>query len=380
MNNIIDSEADTRPIATERNNELYPSRIAWAPLLVFFVAIIGLWFKNIQTPSEAPKLLIALNLVLTTAPFLGIAYLFLRNFLMTGAPGVVLFGCGALLWSTSGLAPLGPYLAPSADAANIYVTIHNLLIWAAALNSLAGAALLHRGWPAIKKRKRALLAAYGLALAGAAFFAFAALQRWTPVFFVQDQGATPERQFVLGSTIFAILLTLSLLRREISLRSPFLDWFALALMLLAIGCIGIMLQTTVGGVLGWVSRSARYCGGAYMLVAAYVAFRDTKNAFVVLAPSDDRAPHRHSIAIVIVLIAAVVRLAFLQALEVRLEFITFYPAVMLAALYGGFRAGAVALSLRLRLRTISGSNPQGPFRLNCVWIGWRSLSFSPIVC
>ena len=345
MNDAFHSEADTAFIATDYKNKLRPPRLAWAPLPVFFVAVIGLWLKNTQTPGEAPELLIALNLILTTAPFAGIAYLFFRSFLITGVPGVALFGCGAILWSASGLAPLGAYLASAADAPNINVTIHNLLIWAASLTCLAGAALLHRGWPAIKMRTRALLAAYGLALAAAAFIAFAALKGLTPVFFVQGQGATLERQFVLGSTIFAILLTLSLLRKEINLRSPFLDWFSLALMLLAIGYAGLMPETTFAGVLGWVSCAAQYFGGLYMLIAAYAAFRDAKPAFVVLAPSRDRAPHRYSIAIVMVLIAAVVRLVFLEALGTRVAFVTFYPAVMLAAFYGGFRAGAVATAV-----------------------------------
>jgi hypothetical protein len=279
-----------RPIATEHKNWLRPARFAWALLPVFFVAILGLWLNKVETPGEARSLFIAFDLILGAVPWLGVAFLFLRSFLITGGPGVLSFGCGALLWSASGLAPLGPYLAPGADAPNINVTIHNLLIWAASLNCLAGTALVHRGWPAIKKRCLTLFAACGLALAGAAFIAFATLQGWTPVFFVQGQSATLERQLVLGSTIFAILLTLSLLRKGITLRSLFLDWFSLALMLLAIGCAGLMLQTAAGSVLGWVNRAAQYCGGGYMLIAAYVAFRDTKPAFVVLAPSRDRAP------------------------------------------------------------------------------------------
>ncbi len=189
------------------------------------------------------------------------------------------------------MAPLAPQnLAPGADAANINVTVHNLLIWAASLNSLAGAVLLHRGWPPIKMHRLALSAAFGLALAGAAFIAFAALRGWTSLFFAPGQGATIERQFVLGSTIFAIVLTILLLRKGMTLRSPFLDWFALAMKLLAIGYAGLMLETTFAGTLGWVSCAAQYSGGLYMLVAATVAFRDTKPAFVVLAPSEDGRP------------------------------------------------------------------------------------------
>jgi PAS domain S-box-containing protein len=384
MDDAFRAAANIQSVATKNSGKLHPFPLAWVPLPPLFVAIIALRLANIQTPSETPGLFIAINFIFTTVPFLGIAYLFLRSFLATGAPGVVLFSCGALLWSVSGFAPLATYLVPSAVADNIHVTIHNLLIWAAALNILAGAALLHRGWPPIKERKRALLAAYGLTLAGAAYFAFAALQGWTPVFFIQGQGATLERQFVLGSAIFAILLTLSLLRKGISLRSAFLDWFALALMLLAIGCFGIMLQTTAGGVLGWVACAARYCGGAYMLVAAYVAFRDSEPAFLVLKSSEEQAPHRYSVAITIVLIATFVRLAFLQALGTQAIFITFYPAVILAALYGGLRAGALATLLAALIPDYFWIEPGGSFiparagdwlalaifTVNCLLISW----------
>jgi PAS domain-containing protein len=46
-----------------------------------------------------------------------------------------------------------------------------------------------------------------------------------------------------------------------------------------------------------------------------------------------------------VLAAAALRLAFFQALGTRAVYVTFYPAVMLAALYGGLRAGLLATLL-----------------------------------
>ncbi len=51
---------------------------------------------------------------------------------------------------------------------------------------------------------------------------------------------------------------------------------------------------------------------------------------------------RYVVAILLVLAAIVLRLAFLQGLGMGYAFITFYPAVILAALYGGLRAGMLA--------------------------------------
>jgi PAS domain S-box-containing protein len=54
---------------------------------------------------------------------------------------------------------------------------------------------------------------------------------------------------------------------------------------------------------------------------------------------------RYGVAILVVLAGAAVRLAFLQALEMRVTYVTFYPAVILAALYGGLGPGLLATGL-----------------------------------
>ena len=56
-------------------------------------------------------------------------------------------------------------------------------------------------------------------------------------------------------------------------------------------------------------------------------------------------PEGYAAAIALVLAATALRLIFLQFLGMGFAFITFYPAVMLAALYGGFRAGVLATLL-----------------------------------
>jgi PAS domain S-box-containing protein len=57
------------------------------------------------------------------------------------------------------------------------------------------------------------------------------------------------------------------------------------------------------------------------------------------------ARYRYGVAIGLVFVAAAVRLAFLQVLGTRAAFVTFYPAVMLAGLFGGLRAGLLATVL-----------------------------------
>ena len=142
----------------EHADNSYRDRPIWRqwpfiPVPVLFVAIIGLWFVDRAVPHESPALLIILNLLLATLPALAIAALFARGFLASGAPGLLLFGCGAVFWSASGLSSLASALDPGLGFnANTTVTIHNVAVWAAALCYLAGAALLER-WRAASARR-----------------------------------------------------------------------------------------------------------------------------------------------------------------------------------------------------------------------------------
>ena len=57
--------------------------------------------------------------------------------------------------------------------------------------------------------------------------------------------------------------------------------------------------------------------------------------------------HRYGFAITVILLAAALRIWPLEGLENRLVWITFYPAVMAAALFGGFTAGIFATFLTI---------------------------------
>ena len=161
---------------------------------------------------------------------------------------MALFGCGALIWSVSGLFPLAASLAPGHSFnVNTFVTIHIVTVWVASLCYLAGAALLQQPHSALPHPGRALRGASALAVAVAVFIMFMALKNWTPVFIVQGKGGSAESQFVLGSAVFTILLTLSLLRGPRRRRTAFLDRFVLALFLFVIGYTGLMLQSGFGG-------------------------------------------------------------------------------------------------------------------------------------
>ncbi|MGZ6225830.1 MAG: PAS domain S-box protein [Syntrophales bacterium] len=95
----------------------------------------------------------------------------------------------------------------------------------------------------------------------------------------------------------------------------------------------------------WLSRTAQWLGGVYLLFAALAALHESQ---LPLLPSQEQsipAYYRDAVAVAMVLTAAAIRMAFLSAMGMRAPFVTFYPAVIFASIYGGLRAGLLATAL-----------------------------------
>ncbi|AJE04662.1 DUF4118 domain-containing protein [Geobacter pickeringii] len=73
--------------------------------------------------------------------------------------------------------------------------------------------------------------------------------------------------------------------------------------------------------------------------------------------------HRHLVAVVIVLAAVLVRMEFLPSLGLRAPYITFYPAVIVAALLGGLVSGLLATALSAMAVALLLLEPMGRFRV-----------------
>jgi PAS domain S-box-containing protein len=69
--------------------------------------------------------------------------------------------------------------------------------------------------------------------------------------------------------------------------------------------------------------------------------------------------YKDAIAIALVLVSAAFRLAFLSALGMQAPFVLFFPAVILAALYGGWRSGLIATALSALLADYFWIEPAG---------------------
>lgn len=323
--------------------------MAWLPIPLLLVAISLLWAVDSGIAYELPYLQIGLSFCLSTLVSLLIVYLIGRSFMTNGMPGLLLLGCGALFWGSAGfLASIATLIRDGYEHIdqNALVTIHNICAWISALCHLAGAAFSLRWRFALGTSYFWLAMSFAIAFVTVALVVWMVLSSWTPVFFIQGQGGTPVRQLVLGSAIAMFVFTAILLRAmNHSRASCFINWYSLALLLLAVGLFGVMIQSVHGSLLGWAGRGAQFLGGVYMLAAAFMSIRESGKHEIRLERPANNSLYHYGITVAIAVAATIVRLVFLQELEMRVAFVTFYPAVIAAASYGGMRAGLLAVVL-----------------------------------
>ena len=355
--------SNNQPQATPQTQSLladgWLNRLAWLPIPLLLAAMAILWAADLRVSYESPYLVMALSFVFFTLMSVLIAFLMGRSFVAWGTPGLLLLGCGIAIWGVA--SPVGVAAGPG--DANIQITIHNTCVWLSALCHLAGVILSFRSQWTLRARGLWLGASYVFALSAVGLIALAAIKGWLPVFFVQGQGGTPARQFVLGSAITLFALTAVLLwETNRPTLFSFVYWYALSLLLFAVGLFGVMIQSVAGSPLGWTGRVAQFLSGVYMLMAALASRRELGARGIAMGQMRIGVPYRFGVAIVLVIAAAAVRLVFLRTLETHSTFfVTFYPAVVLAAFYGGLQAGFLATVLSALLTNYFWMEPVGPF-------------------
>jgi PAS domain-containing protein len=142
---------------------------------------------------------------------------------------------------------------------------------------------------------------------------------------------------------------------------PFTSWYALALLLLAVGLFGVMIQLSLGCVVNWLGRTAQWLGGVYLLIAALASLRQSKLPLIPAENKSHPAYYRDVVAVTVVIAATTIRLTFLSAMGRQAPYLIFFPAVMFAAIYGGWRAGLVAIALSAILANYFWVGPVGLF-------------------
>jgi len=280
-----------RPAIEEHGTQLArgSGRLAWLPIPFLLGAIVALRVASLPGSYDSVFLVITLNLLFSTLASFFVAYLVARSFLVRGTPGLLLLGCGVVLWGPA--AVLGTVV--SRGDANTAIAIHNSCVWLSALCHTAGVFSSLRPRRTLFPVSLWLLLGYTAAAGAVALIAWAVLAGWMPPFFIQGRGGTLLRQVVLGSAVGMFSVTaLMLSTMGFKPLSRFAYWYALALALIAVGMMGVMLQSSRGSILGWVGRSAQFLGGLYMLIAAVASVRESHawgiSLETALSQSEDR--------------------------------------------------------------------------------------------
>gem|GEM_PF-7023632 len=225
---------------------------------------------------EGPFLLPILNFLFLGLISFGVSWLAAKSYLKSGSLSVIMLGSGALAFGIIGISAGWFIYLP--DGVNIAVTIFNCgALLYGILNFLSSIAHIGEFPPKAdpKSRMRDLGVGYCAVIVVIGAITSASLAGWTPVFFVQSLGPTLIRQFVIGAAIMLLLISGAyLLSIHHKSKSDFSFWYALGLVLIAEGLLGVSLARSVGGIIGWTGRLAQYAGGIFLLMAVLSSLRE----------------------------------------------------------------------------------------------------------
>ncbi len=287
-----DNQRHPPTFQSERPPVSWPERFAWL-LVPFFCLVIGvLAFLPLETTWNPPHLLPALNILFLTCVSFLISILAAKGYLAGQSKAVLFLGCGTLalgLASALAAAPLAE-LTP-----NTTITLYNTGACLASICHLASAVWIFSTAESKPRSGESLLVSFYLAvIAIIGILVVAAHKDWLPTFFIDGQGATFWDLLILWTTAGLFLLSAILLRISHDGNSvDFHRWYGLGLSLIAVGLVGVSIQTRFGSPLNWVGRSAQYLGGVYMLIAVITSARRTGSWTVPLKQALQESEERY---------------------------------------------------------------------------------------
>lgn len=235
------------------------------PVALLVALLVPALLLQPTTSFESPLLLTTLNLVFLTVVPLIAAGLAVVAYRRTGVGAILAIGAAMLATGLGGGVIPGALLFVSP---NETVTLHNTTVLVAGACHLLAALGAILGISLGSGRTGHVVLVYatiGLVIGAWIVLVVAGM---TPLFWGED-GPTGTRQIVLRAAfVLSMLAAFAWWQTAVRDRGiRFLHWYVPGLVLFAIGLAGILGQTVVGGVVGWIGRSAQYLGAVYMLVA-----------------------------------------------------------------------------------------------------------------
>jgi PAS domain S-box-containing protein len=252
-------------------------RPAWLFFVLAIAAIVVFHWLGIETSFEPPFLLFALNALFIGVPSFVIAVTTVRCFLQAGVWPVLWLGVGAV---TFGLGTIVSGLLITQSTVNTSITTGNLLFFVGAILHLVGAFFAQFNVPSLNNYRRRLIAVlqvYLFILALVILVNVVSIYGLFQPFFIQGQGGTIIRQFVLSLTaLFFLLSGMFIFLKYRQTKSDFFYWYSLGLLLISLGMAGVLMLTVTGTPLNWAARTSLMAGGLYLLMASVVTFREAR--------------------------------------------------------------------------------------------------------
>ena len=253
--------------------------------IVVVIAALGIIFigLDIEDIGEGFRLHLPtpiLNTIFIFAVAVFVAYLSARSFAITGSPQMLWLGCGALAFGIGSL--LRGWLV--VKGLNVPITSYDCAALIASVLHLIGAGLsmakLRKPDSGFRRKPRMVIFCYLGILVAIALVTWAALRGVIPPFFVPGKPPTLIRSIVVGMTeLFFFAAALIYLSVYAKLRTDFLYWYSLGLMLFAFGLVFIS-QGAIDSRLAWLGRVSQYAGGIYFLVAVLGTYRPANLGFL----------------------------------------------------------------------------------------------------
>ena len=335
-------------------------RWAIVPIPLLLLALIALWIANPQVVWPAP----VLNWFIHGGiPLLGLALIVIpaaRAFLANGQPSILMLGGGMLITNIGAVAML--IVMPR--GLNPGFAIYNTSVLLSSVCCFIGVAVTSRRAMRVKHPVRWLACVY---LGGAVVMALVILAAFNgrmPVYFIDGQGSTLLRSLVVGAAMALFLLTaLLLLQTHRRAASSFLYWYALGMILLAVGLAGSLVIARQDSPLQWVTRFTQVFALVYMCAAVLTSARGYRGWTIPLASVEEawrrgellegvrqQTPRglilRYGLAVVSAATALGLRLVITAWIGPGLPtYITFLPAVMVVALLAGLLPGMLATAI-----------------------------------
>ncbi len=209
---------------------------------------------------------IGLNTILVAVICAVVAYLSAKSYLLSGSLTLLIITMSFVYISI--VSVIVGWLATY--SANWGVTLNGLdLLLFSALQLVASIQASFRSVPIGSEHRKAKLAsACAVAVFLSLLLTLLTVMNIFPVFFVDGVGVTLIAQVVFSTAvIFFSLASMLFLRQYSKTKSNVLYWYALALVLDALGSFGVTLQVQFSDIVVWTGRTGLYFGTVYYLIA-----------------------------------------------------------------------------------------------------------------